>query len=238
MLPYFHLLFLELGPVKIYTWGFFASLGFLIATLFLIKKYPAEKDHFVNLLLYILIGGMVGARLFFIAFYGQTPAQDILKIWQGGMSSFGGFIGGAAAIFIYSRRKKLNLYDLFSKIAFALPLGLAIARLGCYLINDHPGIKTVASPLSVAYPDGPRFDLGLFLLIFNILLFIYMLLKRQPSYLESFLLIYGIGRFFLDFLRIGEPQYAGLIPSQYGSILMIGIAFYIIIKNRNYGFFK
>lgn len=238
MLPYFHLLFLELGPVKIYTWGFFASLGFLIATLLLIKKYPAEKDHFVNLLLYILIGGMVGARLFFIAFYGQTPAQDVLKIWQGGMSSFGGFIGGAAAIFIYSRRKKLNLYGLLSKIAFALPLGLAIARLGCYLINDHPGIKTVASPLSVAYPDGPRFDLGLLLLIFNILLFIYMLLKRQSSYFESFLLIYGIGRFFLDFLRIEEPQYAGLIPSQYGSILMIGIALYIIIKNRNYGFFK
>ncbi|MFH1193544.1 MAG: prolipoprotein diacylglyceryl transferase family protein [bacterium] len=238
MLPYLHLMYISLGPVKIYTWGLFVSLGFLAATLFLIKKYPTQKDHFVNILLYVLISAIIGARLFFVVFYSAVPAKDIFKIWQGGMSSFGGFIGGVLAIFIYCRYKKLNLYELFSKAAFALPLGLAIARVGCFLLNEHPGIKTIASPISVAYPDGPRFDLGLILMLFDALLFIYFLLKRKGFYLECLLAFYGFGRFFLDFLRVGETTYAGLLPSQYGSILMLGIALYLIIKNKRYGFYK
>jgi len=139
------------------------------------------------------------------------------------------------AIYFYARVKKINLYALFQKIAFVLPLGLAIARIGCYLINDHPGIKTIASLLSVAYPDGPRYDLGLLLFIFDAMLFAYLALKpRKTLYLESFLIIFGIGRFLLDFLRVGEPRFAGLLPSQYGSIIMIGIGLYLITNYKKY----
>ncbi|MFA5133759.1 MAG: prolipoprotein diacylglyceryl transferase family protein [Patescibacteria group bacterium] len=237
MLPYVNFQYLALGPIKIYTWGFFVSLGFLAAVFFLIKKYPQEKDRIIDLLLYVLLGSILGARLFFIAFYGEAPFRDILKIWQGGMSSFGGFIGGTVAIFIYSFVKKIKLRALLDKIALALPLGLAIARIGCFLINDHPGIKTTISIFSVAYPDGPRFDLGFLLMIFNLLLFLYLFFKGgKENYLESFLFLYGIGRFFLDFLRVGEAKAAGLVPSQYGSIVMIGIALFLIIKNKRYGF--
>ncbi len=238
MLPYIHLLYITLGPVKIFTWGFFVSLGFLIALLILIKKYPAEKNIFIDTLLYVLLGAIIGARLFFLLFYTpeiSAALKDFYKIWQGGMSSFGGFFGGFAAIYFYARAKKINLYILLQKVVFVLPLGLAISRIGCYLINDHPGVKTIASPLSVAYPGGPRFDLGLLLFVFNAMLFAYFVLKpRKTLYLESFLIIYGIGRFLLDFLRVGEPQYYGLIPSQYGSILMIGAGLYLIKYYKNY----
>lgn len=236
MIPYLHFEYLTLGPIKLYTWGFFVSLGFLIAFAGLIKKYPKEKEHFTNLLLYILIGAIIGARFAYSLFYApdlSTGLQNIYKIWDGGMSSFGGFFGGFLAVFLYAHFKKLNLYKTAQKLAFILPLGLAIGRIGCFLINDHPGIKTIASPLSLAYPDGPRFDLGYLLMIFNILLFIYFVVKSNKKlYLENFLLIYGAGRFLLDFLRVGEPQYAGLIPSQYGSILLLAFFTYLIIKNR------
>ncbi len=224
--------------MKIYTWGFLVSLGFLAAYAVLLKKYPSEKNIFSDILLYALIGAMIGARLFYILFYApETLAAlaDFWKVWQGGMSSFGGFFGGFAAICFYARAKKINLYALCQKVAFVLPLGLAISRIGCYLINDHPGIKTMASPLSVAYPDGPRFDLGLLLFIFDAMLFAYLALKPKKNlYLENFLVIFGIGRFLLDFLRVGEPIYAGLIPSQYGSILMIAIGFYLIKNHKKY----
>lgn len=123
------------------------------------------------------------------------------------------------------------------KIAFALPLGLAIARIGCFLINDHPGIKTIASPLSVAYPGGPRFDLGFLLLFFDVAIFIYFIFQKE-RYLERFLLIYGAGRFLLDFLRVGDLAYYGLLPSQYGSIIMIGIGLYLTVNKKKYEFFK
>lgn len=236
MLPYLHFLYFQLGSMKIYTWGFFTSLGFLAAYAVLLKKYPQDKNIFTDVLLYILIGAMIGARLFYILFYApETLAalRDFWKIWQGGMSSFGGFFGGAMAAYIFTRIKKINFYELAEKAAFVLPLGLAIARIGCYLINDHPGIKTTASPLSVAYPDGPRYDLGLLLFIFDSLLFLYLFFRRKSfNVLANFLIIYGIGRFLLDFLRVGESAYAGLLPSQYGSIILLAIGIYLAVKKK------
>lgn len=238
MLPYLHLLYIQLGPLKIYTWGFFAALGFFAAYLYLAKKEPEHKTIFSDLLLYALIGSMLGARLVFILFYSGDAAGELknfYKIWQGGMSSFGGFFGGVLAVYIYTRAKKIKFLWLANRIAFVLPLGLAIARIGCYIVNDHPGIKTTASLLSVAYPDGPRYDLGFLLLIFDVLIFIYFLSRRRSfNVLANFLIIYGIGRFLLDFLRVGEPAYAGLIPSQYGSIILLGIGVYLVIKKYEF----
>jgi len=241
MLPYLHFQYLAIGPVKIYTWGFFVALGFLAALALLIKRHPQEKDIFIDLILSILIGAIIGARAFFILFYSDARALNMgmLKIWEGGMSSMGGIFGGISAAYLYARYKKINFYGLAQKLAFVLPLGLAIGRIGCALINEHPGIKTWAHPLSVAYPDGPRFELGLLEMIFDALIFIYFLalLKKYPKrkhlFLEQFLIIFGIGRFLMDFLRVGEPKVAGLIPSQYGTIIMAVIGIYLLIKNRH-----
>jgi len=250
MLPYLHLLYFRFGPIKVYTWGLFVSLGFLIALAVLIKKYPKDKNVFIDLLFYILIGSMFGARLFYVLFYAPDMfggLKDFFKIWQGGMSSFGGFFGGALVAYVYARVKKIKFYGLAEKVAFAAPLGLAIARIGCYLINDHPGVKTSWNFMAVAYPDGARFDLGLLEFFLCAAIFIYFVLKRPPSsrkagkgaekplYLENFLVIYGLGRFLLDFLRVGERACAGLIPSQYGSIILLAIGLYLIIKNKKYG---
>ena len=82
MIPYFHFEFIRLGPLKLYMWGFFVSLGFLAVLVFFIKKYPKEKEIFVDLILYILIGAIVGARLFYSLFYTpelSTGLKNILK---------------------------------------------------------------------------------------------------------------------------------------------------------------
>lgn len=250
MLPYLHFLYFQLGPVKIYTWGLFVSLGFLAALFVLIKKYPGHKEIFTDLLLYILIGSMIGARFFYVLFYAPDVLgglKNFYKIGDGGMASFGGIFGGALAVYIYARIKKIKFYELAEKIAFVLPLGLAIARIGCYLMNDHRGVKTNWNFLAVAYPDGARFDLGFLEFLFCAAIFIYFVLKRPRSsreatkgeekslYLENFLIIYGLGRFFLDFLRVGEPVYAGLIPSQYGSIILtVTGACLLIFKKKQY----
>lgn len=242
MIPYFHIEYLQLGFIKIYSWGFFVSLGFLISLGYLIKSYPQEKNNFIDLALVVLLGAIFGSRLIYVAIYAPDTIEafkNIFKIWEGGMSSFGGFFGGAFAALLFSYRKKIDLYKIAQKIAFILPLGLAIGRIGCFLINDHPGVPTSASPLSVSYPSGPRFDLGFLLMIFNALLFIYFIVvfkystsdrRKNILFLEQFLLIYGVGRFFLDFLRVDEPAYAGLIPSQYGSIVLVLFGTYLIIK--------
>ena len=263
MLPYIHFIYLQLGPVKIHTWGFFVALGFLTALILLIKKYPQKKEIFIDLCAYVLLGAIAGARLFFLLFYSEEKLslQNLFEIWEGGMSSMGGIFGGAIAAYLYARYKKMSFYGLAQKIAFVLPLGLAISRIGCFLINDHPGIKTIANPLSVNYPDGPRFDLGLLEMFFAALIFGYFLIlkKNYPSphqsislirrflakiwygdgqkrrlFLENFLIIYGTGRFLLDFLRIDETKYAGLIPSQYATILLVIAGVYFYLKKQKF----
>jgi phosphatidylglycerol:prolipoprotein diacylglycerol transferase len=233
MFPYFHILYFQLGPVKIFTWGLFVSLGFLAAILFLIKKHPDDKNNLIDLLIYILLGSMLGARLFFVLFYSGDilgGLREFYKIWNGGMSSFGGFAGGTLAAYLFSRLKKVDFRDMANELVLALPLGLAIARIGCYLVNDHPGIKTNLTFLAVNYPDGARFDLGLLLAVFDAALFIYFLLRRTKNRLGEFLMIYSAGRYVLDFLRVGEPTFAGLIPSQYGSMILFAIGAILSIK--------
>jgi len=232
MFPYIHTEYFLIGPIKIYFWGFFVSLGFLISIIYLIKKYPNEKEVFVDIGLYGLLGSLLGARVFYTIFYAGDfvyALKHFFNIWQGGLSSFGGFFGATVAIFIYIKRKKLDFYEVAQKVAFILPLGLAIGRLGCFFINDHPGIKTSLDFLAVAYPDGVRFDLGLLLVLLNLIIFI-SFLKIRGRFFEYFMLFYGIGRFTLDFLRIDEPVFAGLIPSQYGSILLIVFSLYLLKK--------
>jgi len=178
------------------------------------------------------LGSLLGARVFYTLFYANDiifALKHFFNIWLGGLSSFGGFFGTTLAIFIYIKLKKLNFYEIAQKIAFILPLGLAIGRFGCFFINDHPGIKTSFNFLAVAYPDGPRFDHGLLLIFLNLAIFA-LFLKIKGRYLEYFMLLYGIGRFGLDFLRIDEPMFAGLIPSQYGSILLIALSLYLLKK--------
>lgn len=265
MLPYIHFSYLQLGPVKVYTWGFFVALGFLAALIWLAKKYPQEKEIFIDLCLYCLLGAMFGARIFFLLFYSEEDLalKDFFKIWEGGMSSVGGMFGGALAIYLYARYEEINFYDIAQKIAFVLPLGLAIGRVGCFLLNDHPGIKTWAHPFSIAYPDGSRFDLGLAEMIFAALIFIYFLILQFKSYplpqqntsptrrfiekiwygggqkkqlfLENFLIIYGAGRFLFDFLRVGEPKTIGLLPSQYATLIMLAAGIYLLVKKIKRG---
>ena len=154
----------------------------------------------------------------------------------------GGFVGAVIAAVLFLRKRKLDLIGYCDTMVFALPLGLFIGRLGCFLIHDHPGTLTHFF-LGVNYPDGVRHDHGLYLSIEGLvlfLLFLFLAHKRVKigTYLYVFLILDGTIRFLLDFSRatdgpIVDVRYLGLTPAQYFSIAMIisGIALYRRSKN-------
>jgi phosphatidylglycerol:prolipoprotein diacylglycerol transferase len=97
--------------------------------------------------------------------------------------------------------------------------------MGCYLVHDHPGIRTT-SFLSVRYPEGTRYDLGLLEALFLIALAaVFLFLDRKPRprgfFYVAFLLLYGLFRFQLDRLHVDPPRYAGWTVDQVASSLMI-----------------
>ncbi|HBP00016.1 MAG: Prolipoprotein diacylglyceryl transferase [Candidatus Uhrbacteria bacterium GW2011_GWF2_41_16] len=249
MIPYIYFPHFSVGPLTIQVWGLMVALGFLIGATVsarMIKKQGLDAVMLWDLLVWILIASMVGARLFHILFYEPSyyfaHPFEIMAIWNGGMSSMGGFAGAVIASIWFLRRRHVDVWKYADAAIFGLPLGYGIGRIGCFFIHDHPGTATDFF-LGIRYPDGMiRHDLGLYLFLNGFLLFaIFLLLVkyrvRQGMYLVTFLLWYGISRFFLDFLRatsgpIVDTRYLFLTPAQYASLGMITYGCFLFWKFR------
>lgn len=97
----------------------------------------------------------------------RGPLQ-ILKVWDG-LSSFGGLLGGLVAAALFFRRRGIAFRPYGDALALGVAPGWAVARLGCFAVQDHPGVKTDFF-LAVAFRDGARHDLGLYdaLLLFGL----------------------------------------------------------------------
>lgn len=233
MIPYITSTSISLGPIIIQTWGLFVSLGFLAgatASAWIAKKRGLQPAIVWDILGWIIIGSMIGGRFFHVVFY--EPAYylsnpfEILAIWHGGMSMMGGLVGATLVIFGYFKYKKLDWLKYVDVLAFGLPLGYFIGRIGCFLIHDHPGKKT-SFFLGVLYPDGlVRHDLGLYHSLFGLLLFLVFLFLskkkvRTGFFLVVFLCSYGLFRFVFDFLRVDETSLLFLTIGQWFGIMLI-----------------
>lgn len=237
MIPYFRFTIFVLGPVHIQVWGLFVALG--IAVAILVGRHVAgrrglDKEAFTDLASWIVIGALIGARLFHVFAYAPAvllaDPLSLLRIWEGGMSMFGGLLGGAAVALLYARHAKLAFMAYADLTAYVLPLGYGIGRIGCFLIHDHPGTLS-HSFLAVLYPGGARLDHGLLLSLAGFVLFAafaaYDRKKgRAARFLPAYMVCYGSLRFFLDFYRArdlvgSDVRYFALTPSQYLAIALI-----------------
>lgn len=247
MIPWFQYQTINAGFLKLNVWGILVSLGFLAGMLivyFKLKRKKLEANRVYDLAFWIILSALIGGRLLYVAehlnVYLASPF-DILKLWQGGMSVYGGFLGATLATVVYLKKHKLDFWQYADAVIFGLPLGLFIGRLGCFLIHDHPGAKTDFF-LGVTYPDGGRFDLGLLLSINGLILFLFFLILHRREwfsgfYVAVFCVWYGVARFFLDFLRASDlagadPRYFGLTLAQYLSVFLIGAGLYIFFKSK------
>ncbi|PIQ69793.1 hypothetical protein COV89_03840 [Candidatus Shapirobacteria bacterium CG11_big_fil_rev_8_21_14_0_20_40_12] len=245
MMPYFSIE--KIGPF--YTWGLFLALGFLAPFIFVLKNAKnREIDPKIvwDILLWIIVGSVIGMRLGYVL---QFPKEyllspvEILKFWDGGLTFFGGLIGGIiGAVFYRTYDKKLSTRkDIFWRIAdlvaLYFPLGIITARIGCLLINDHQGAIT-SLPWGIVWPDGTiRHPVALYLIlngsaIFLILNILKNKFKKPGGIFFFFLLFYSLTRFFLDLTRssgtpLSDPSILGLNVSQWVSII---IFLFIVFK--------
>ncbi len=250
MIPYFEVTAIDLGPVIIQVWGLMVSLGILAGLALSYKyarKYFLAEQVILDLAVWSIFGGFIGARIFHVVFYAPEyyllHPSEVIYFWQGGASSLGGFVGAAFAIYIFAKIKNFTLQDLlpyFDVMALGLWLGWAIGRIGCFLIHDHPGTLS-HSLLAVKFPTGARFDLGLFDSILAWIIFAICLLSFKKLVKKGYglvtrmsFMIYSFARFWLDFLRatdVAQPdaRYFYLTPAQWGMlIIFVGLTFSFI----------
>lgn len=246
MIPYISLTTFSLGPVTIYAWGIFVAIGFFVggfAAARFAKKRGDDPNVIWDLVVLMMACGMIGGRIGHILFY--APLQylahplSVFAIWEGGLSWFGGMIACVIAGYWYAQKKHLPLLRYADVVAFGLPFGKMIGRLGCFVIHDHPGIPT-SWFFGVRYPDGiVRHDLGLELSMSAALLAIVMLLLSQEArpdgtFVATFLLWYGASRILLDCFRVADIRYLYLTPGQWFGIASVIFGAYLVmwIKTR------
>lgn len=246
MIPYFSLTTFAIGPIVFHAWGLFLALGFLLAG-FMAARFAKQRGDdpqvIWDLLTWVAIAGMVGGRLGHVLLYDPgyyaTHLVEIFEIWNGGLSIYGGFFLASVVGLLFLRRRKLDLHRYTDIVAFGMPFGIWIGRIGCFLIHDHPGTLT-HFVLGVRFPDGAvRHDLGLYESINAFCMaMVFLWLSRKPRpvgiYLAIFSVWYGITRFVMDFLRVIDVRYFGLTPGQYFSIVLcvFGIVELVWITRR------
>lgn len=129
---------LNIGHYSINAFGLFIIIGIVVGFIVALKEAKRKDfpiDPLSDLILYIVIFGIIGARLYYVLafnldYYINNPVQ-IFAVWNGGLSIQGALIGGGIAALVYSRLKKLNPWRAADIIAPGLILGQAIGRVGC-----------------------------------------------------------------------------------------------------------
>lgn len=253
MIPYFQYNAIIIGPITIQVWGLMVALGIVAATIFtqwLAKKYFLSPEVVLDLTLWCLVPAFIFARLFHVVFYNLDyfllNPSEVLAVWRGGASSFGGFIGALLGLWLFAKRRQFSWKEFVPYCdiaALGLWLGWGIGRIGCFLIHDHPGTLSHFL-LSVNYPGGARHDLGFYESILGFVLFtIFAIFFKRLVKIRWGLVAtlsslgYAVARFLLDFLRASDlpesdTRFTHLTPAQWGMLLIISALTLSLISGK------
>ncbi len=220
---------IDLGFFQLRWYSIAYILGIILGWIYankIIKKtinkndsYSVKQKDLDDLIVYIILGIIIGGRLGYIIFYNynyyiQNP-YEILQVWKGGMSFHGGLLGVVASILFFSRIKNINFFSLADVISCVAPIGLFLGRIANFINGELYG-KISELPWSVVFPNVDnmaRHPSQIYEAILEgILLFIllnYLVLKKnmllKTGYISSiFLIFYSIFRILSESFR--EPD--------------------------------
>ncbi|OJF90181.1 prolipoprotein diacylglyceryl transferase [Alkalibacterium sp. 20] len=234
----------SIGHFSIYLLSVTSALGMIIGLLLVQKegeRKRLDKDKLMDLGLYTVLFGILGARLGYILFFNfdhylENPL-DIFKITQGGLSIQGAILLGGTFAFWYMKKKKMPIWKTADAIVPGVILGQAIGRVGC----DVFGI-----PMSRNWPWGVMVGgellhpAQLYEVALNFMLFLIIWRRRQNAKFDGELFfIYIIGfafnRFIVEFFRTNPQALGSLSVAHVMSLVIValGILLLFFMRNKN-----
>ena len=254
---YMFLLGLDLLGVQISWYGIFIGTGFILAVVIsseLTKERGLYKDLPYDLIWLVFPFAIIGARIFYVM---NSPHEfdgfvEMLKVWEGGLSIYGGIVGGILAVVLFTTLKHIHTVKTMDVLAPVLILGQSIGRWGNFVNQEVYGFEITTNWLKW-FPFGVQVDgtwhLATFfyesvlnLIGFFVLVAILRKSKKTGIVAFTYFVWYGTVRLFLESLRV--EQYILYIPgttiqfSSLVSMLMIVtgvaglVAIYLLNKNK------
>jgi phosphatidylglycerol:prolipoprotein diacylglycerol transferase len=240
---------LELGPLTLYSYGLLLAVAYLAGLQLALRRAKTrhlDSGRVMDLGIWIIISALVGAKLLLLIVdfdtFSRNP-RELLSLAQSGGVFYGGLILAVAVAFWYMRRHKMPLWTTCDVFAPGIALGHVIGRLGCFLagccwgkptdapwgvvFTDPFAAANVGTPLNQHLHPTQLYESGAELLILVGLLWFEKRGRAFPGRtFWSYMLLYGVTRFIIEFYR-GDPRGTvifDLSTSQFISIVLVPLS--------------
>lgn len=251
-----HPILIELGPLKIYSYGFMLALSFFVGIMVAggrAERRGISKEIIQDLSIILIVLAVIGSRTLYIITHRDHYHSiiDIIALWQGGATYYGGLVLAILGAFLYLKRKGVSFLKVADICAPSIALGIFLTRIGCFLSGCCFGSPT-GCPLGVSFPpDSPAGFLypgsavhptQLYASFYGIVIFFLLILfdmrKSRDGFVFALLcILYGVSRFTVDFFRYYDESAmmtASLTVNQGISIALalFGLILLVILPKR------
>jgi phosphatidylglycerol---prolipoprotein diacylglyceryl transferase len=227
---------IEIGPLTLQTFGLCFAAAFIVSGAIVgvrLKELGKPVDWAYEMAFAALVGGIIGARAHWLLENWDEASEDVLgNIFSGsGLVWFGGLIGGTLGVIVWARWRGYLNFGLLDLAAPALAAGYAVGRIGCQLSGDGDYGVAWDGPWAMAYPDGtvptteevhptPVYET---LAMTGVAFVLWRLRNRLTGGLlfALYLLLAGLERFLVEFIRRNEDVALGLTQAQLFSVAMV-----------------
>jgi phosphatidylglycerol---prolipoprotein diacylglyceryl transferase len=237
ILPHMDPVFFRLGPLEFRWYGLMYIIGFICAYFVILsgvkrRKIGLTRDDVADLVFYVAMGVILGGRSGYVLFY-DLPVYlahplKVFAVWEGGMSFHGGLTGAILAGIYFVRKKKVEFFRMADIVALTAPIGLGLGRIGNFINGELYG-RVTDVPWGMVFPTGgslPRHPSQLYEAILEgpvMYLALWLLGRKERAkgvIFWSFIALYGLFRFFVEFFRQPDSQLGFILgPFSMGQLL-------------------
>jgi len=236
----------EIGPFTVYSYGLMLAIAFVVCLILFQRDAKRQNIHSVivsDLLFWVLISGLVGARIFYVflnlSYFTENPLE-VIMLHRGGLVWYGGFISASLSGIWYLKRHSLPMLKMFDLVAPYIALGQAIGRIGCFLNGccyGKPVPWGVYFPVHAErlHPTQAYSSIALFG-IFLLLRFLQNRKHADGQIFFMYVVLHSCSRFIVEFFRADTSKFAiGLSLFQIISIILCCGSLYGIFYLRSQG---
>ena len=226
----------DIAGFPVHLFGIMIALGILAGLYVTVKhaeKYNLNGDKIYDLVLQLLVGGVIGARILYIllnlGYYLSSPLS-VFSIHRGGLAFHGAVLAGVLIVWRFAKKNNMSFLAMADFLAPGLILGYAVGRIGCDIFGNVTSV-----PWAIDVYGLPRHPVQLYSAvsgfgIFAILMWVRKCANFQGQVFTHFIGLYSSYRFFIEFFRNSG---SGITTAQIVSAVLV-IAYFVVLGSRHF----